>query len=104
MAVSNDIRAQVQAQMPEQRVRAQFTTFPSAWREIQDAAYNRRMIVREYVGRAALAFAVYDSQGEVRWEDITEDEPTISNIVLGGYQKSRLRGRGHGQWQIVRLR
>jgi hypothetical protein len=62
------------------------------------------MIVREYVGRAAAAFAVYDSHGEVLWDEIMEKEPRISNITLGGYQKERLRGREHGEWQIVRLR
>lgn len=91
-------------QMPEPRLSGRYTTFPSAFQQIEDAAYNRRMIVREYVGRAALAFAVFDSQGEVMWDEITQKEPTISNLTLGGYRKERLRGREHGDWQIVRLR
>lgn len=104
MGVSEDIRAQIAEQMPERRIYGRFATFESAYKEIEDAAFNRRMITREYVGRAALAFAVFDSHGEVMWEEITEAEPAISNITLGGYQKERLRGREHGPWQIVRLR
>jgi len=104
VGVSENIRAQIADQMPEKRLSSRFTTFESAFKEIEDAAYNRRMITREYVGRAALAFAVFDSQGEVLWEEITEREPAISDITLGGYQKKRLRGREHGEWQIVRLR
>lgn len=104
MAVRNEIRAQIADQMPEPRLSGRYTTFPSAFQQIEDAAFNRRMIVREYVGRAALAFAVFDSQGEVMWDQITEQEPTISNLTLGGYRKERLRGREHGDWQIVRLR
>jgi len=104
MVVDKNIRLEIQDQMVEPRIRTQFTTFPSALAEISDAAYNRRMTTREYVGRAALAFAVYDSQGEVSWEDITAGEPGMTNIVLGGHRKFRLRGREHGDWQIVRLR
>jgi len=102
--IDEEIRLQIEAQMPEKRVSARFSTFPSALAEIEDAAFNRRMITAEYVGRAALAFAVYDSQGEVMWDEIMQKEPPLSNIVLGGYQKERLRGRGHGDWKIVRLR
>ena len=104
MVVNARIRQEIADQMPEKRVSSRFTTFQSAYSEIEDAAFNRRMTVREYVGRAALAFAVYDSQGEVRWEDITEKEPPISDLLRPGFPKDRLRGRGHGDWQIVRLR
>lgn len=104
MVIPRVIREEIADQMPEPRVAGRFTTFPSAMKEIEDAAFNRRMITREYVGRAALAFAVFDSQGEILWDDITEKEPPISDLVLGGYRKERLRGREHGPWQIVRLR
>jgi len=104
VVIRAEIREAIAEQMPEKRLQSRFTTFPSAFSEIEDAAYNRRMTTREYVGRAALAFAVFDSQGEVLWQEITEKEPPISDLVMGGYAKSRLRGRGHGEWQIVRLR
>ena len=104
MGVDPAIRRQIEAQMHEPRLMGRFNTFASALKEIEDAAFNRRMITRDYVGRAALAFAVYDSQGEVLWDEVMEKEPPISDIVLGGYQKERLRGREHGDWQIVRLR
>lgn len=104
MAVPRVIREQIAGQMPEKRVSARFHTFPSALSEISDAAYNRRMTVRDYVGRAALAFAVYDSDGEVLWDDIAELEPSVTDIVRPGFDRERLRGYGHGPWQIVRLR
>jgi hypothetical protein len=104
VAISRVIREEIAAQMPEPRLSGKFSTFQSAYDEIQDAAFNRRMITREYVGRAALAFAVYDSQGEVLWEEIMQKEPPISDLVKGGFAKSRIRGREHGDWQIVRLR
>jgi hypothetical protein len=104
MGISPEIRQSVQDQMPEPRVSARYTTFRSAQEQIEDAAYNRRMITGEYVGRAALAFAVFDSGGEVDWAEITALEPPISDLVRGGYAKSRIRGREHGDWQIVRLR
>lgn len=104
MGIDARIRQEIADQMPEKRLQSRFTTFESAYREIEDAAYNRRMTVREYVGRAALAFAVFDSQGEVMWEEITEKEPPISDLRRPGFPKDRLRGRGHGEWQIVRLK
>ena len=103
MAVKREIREEIWEQFPEPRVSGRFVTFPSAMKEIEDAAYNRRMIVREYVGRAAAAFAVYDSHGEVMWDELMDLEPPISDLVVGGYAKSRLRGRGHGNWKIERL-
>jgi len=104
MAVDERIRREIEAQMPEPRVSARYSTFRSAQELIEDAAYNRRMITREFVGRAALAFAVFDADGEVSWVEMTEKEPPISDLVVGGYAKSRLRGVGHGNWQIGSLR
>lgn len=104
MAVPERVRHEIAEQMAEPRISSRFNTFPSAFAEIEDAAFNRRMTTRDYVGRAALAFAVFDSHGEILWDEIMEKEPPISDLVLGGYQKERLRGRGHGDWRIVRLR
>jgi hypothetical protein len=104
MAVPRVIREEIEAQMVERRLSARFHTFPSALAEISDAAYNRRMTVRDFVGRAALAFAVYDSEGEVVWDEITEKEPNMTDLVRPGFDRDRLRGGGHGKWQIVRLR
>lgn len=104
MGISLSIREAIAEQMPEKRVSARFSTFESAYREIQDAAFNRRMLTADYVGRAAAAFAVFDSAGEVMWDDLMEKEPPISDLVRGGYAKTRLRGTGHGEWAIRRLR
>lgn len=104
MVVPRVIREQFADDMTEPRVSARFHTFPSALAEITDAAFNRRMHVRDFIGRAALAFAVYDSQGEVLWEEITEKEPPMGDLVRLGFPRDRLRGHGHGEWQIVRLR
>lgn len=104
MGIPRRVREEIEAQMVERRLSARFHTFPSALAEISDAAYNRRMTVRDYVGRAALAFAVYDSDGELVWDEITEKEPTMTDIVRPGFDRDRLRGEGHGKWQIVRLR
>ena len=104
MGIPAGLRQEIEAQMVEKRLSARFHTFPSALAEISDAAYNRRMTVRDYVGRAALAFAVFDSEGQVMWEEITEKEPTMTDLVRPGFDRDRLRGDGHGKWQIVRLR
>ncbi len=104
MAINRRIRGEIGAQITESRLSAKFHTYPSALAEISDAAYNRRMTVRDYVGRAALSFAVYDSEGEVMWDEITELEPPMTDIVRLGFPRDRLRGRGHGSWQIARLR
>lgn len=98
------IREEIADQMPESRISSRFWTFATALGEIEDAAYNRRMTTRDFVGRAALAVAVYDSMGEVSWEEVTEWEPPMSDLARHGFPKDRLRGRGHGNWQIVRLR
>lgn len=104
MAVPRVIRQQIADQMPEKRISSRFHTFPTAFQEIEDAAFNRRMTTRDYVGRAALAFAVFDSQGELFWDDIMEKEPPIRDLVRLGFEPDRLRGEGHGKWQIARLR
>jgi len=104
VVVDARIRQEIADQMPERRVSSQFSTFPSAFSEIKDAAFNRRLTPRDYVGRAAFAFAVFDSQGEVLWDEIMEKEPPIGDLLRQGFPKQRLRGRGHGEWQIVRLR
>ena len=104
MVVAREIREQIAEQMPERRLQSRFTTFESAFREIEDAAFNRRMTTRDFVGRAALAFAVFDSEGALLWDEITQNEPPMTDLVRPGFAKDRLRGHGHGNWQIVRLR
>lgn len=104
MGVNQSVRDLIAEQLPEKRVSARFDTFPSALQEISDAAFNRRMLVRDYVGRAALAFAVYDSDGQVMWDEIMQKEPPMRDLVRLGFDRDRLRGQGHGEWKIVRLR
>jgi hypothetical protein len=100
--IPSDIREGIEADFPEKRVSTPAHTFPSALTLINTAAYNRRMKTAEYIGRAALAFAIHDSQGEDDWETATELEPTMFNLLTR--ERVRYRGRGFGKWQIVRLR
>ncbi len=104
MAISEDIRAEIAEQLPEPRVSARFYTFESAFEAIETAAYNRRMRTGDFVGRAALAFAVFDSDGDLTWAEATEKEPPMRDLLKLGFDRDRLRGGGHGKWQIARLR
>lgn len=104
MGIPPEMRREIERQQPEGRVSARFNTFPSALAEIEDAAYNRRMSRADYVGRAAAAFAVFDSHGEIVWNQLMDLEPPIEDLLLGGHRKRRERGHGHDLWQIARLR
>jgi hypothetical protein len=99
-----DWRANIEADLPEVEARFHAQSFPSAIELIKIAAFNRRMTVEDYVGRAALAFAVYDSQGEITWESATDKEPPLRDLRRHNLPRLRLRGRGFGNWRIEGLR
>jgi hypothetical protein len=97
-------RADILNDLPERRVRTTATTFDSAYDLISIAAHNRRMTIDEYIGRAALAMAVYDSGGDESWGAITHREPPMSDKRRHGLPKKRMFGRGFGRWEIEGLR
>lgn len=95
-----DWRANILNDLPEARVTAKANTFPSALEMIRVAAYNRRMTVEDFIGRAALAVAVHDFAAETDWKRATEKEPPMADIRRHGLPKRRLRGRGFGAWVV----
>lgn len=98
-----DWRANILADLPDAQVHFRGNSFDSAWELIQTAAFNRRMSVEDFVGRAALAVAVHDSGGEVTWEDATDKEPPLRDIRRRKLPHLRLRGRGFGPWKIGKM-
>lgn len=100
---TGDWRDKIISALPEDRIGRKFETFPSAIELIETAAFNRRMRVEDYVGRAALAFAVHDSDGELTWEQAADKEPPMADLRRKGMARRRLRGRNFGPWTIEGL-
>jgi len=96
-----DWRDNILNDLPEGPVQLRGTTYPSALEAIRTAAYNRRMHLDEYVGRAALALAVADLG--LDWDDITDKEPPLRDLRRHRLPARRLRGRGFGPWRIERI-
>lgn len=103
MTTNSDWRERILNDLPEPSIDKSYMTYPSAYELIKIAAHNRRIPLGDYVGRAALAFAIYDSAGEHTWEQISEKEPPLADRRRRGLPKRRLRGRGFGRWKIGRL-
>lgn len=97
-------RQEILKDLPEKRVSMKAVTFESAAELIKIAAYNRRMGVEEFIGRAALAFAVHDSGNNPSWEQATKREPPMRDLRRHNLPRRRLFGRGFGKWEIERLR
>lgn len=95
-----DWRDNILNDLPEGPITVRAHTFPSALEMIRTAAFNRRMTVEDFVGRAALAVAVHDFAGETTWERATEKEPPMSDLRRRSLPKRRLRGRNFGPWII----
>mgnify|MGYP006137166177 CR=1 FL=1 len=95
-----DWRQNILSNLPEDAVPIKGHTFPSALEVIKIAAFNRRMRVEDFVGRAALAVAVHDNAAELTWEMATEKEPPLADLRRRSLPKRRLRGRGFGPWKI----
>lgn len=97
-------RADILADLPDHRVKVHATTFESAYELISIAAHNRRMTVDEFIGRAALAFAVYDSEGDTSWLAATRREPGMNDKRRHGLPRKRMFGHGFGRWEIEGLK
>src|SRR5690606_5151725 len=100
MTTPNTLQVQILRDLPDPMIERVYHTYPTAYELIKTAAYNRRMRVGEYVGRAALAFAIHDSEGEHTWEEISEKEPPMADRRRRKLPPRRLRGRGFGKWKI----
>lgn len=98
-----DWRDKILTDLPEDRVSVRASTFPTGLDLIKTAAYNRRMTVEDFIGRAALAVAVFDAEGDPTWQDATEKEPPLADLRRHGLPKRRLRGRNFGPWVIERM-
>lgn len=97
---TGDWRDEIMKNLPDAEVHARYDTFESALEIIKTAAYNRRMTVEAFVGRAALAVAVHDFADEITWEDATNKEPPLRDLRLSARKRVRRRGRGFGPWKI----
>ena len=96
-----DWRANILRDLPDAPITVKASSYPTAMAVIEAAAFNRRMTVEDFIGRAALAVAVYDSDGSDTWDDIAEKEPPLRDIRLRKLPRRRLRGRGFGAWRIT---
>ena len=94
----------IAADLAESKIEVRAWTYPRALSLIEDAAWNRRMKPEDYIGRAALAFAVHDSAGEVSWEAVTRLEPEIDDLRRRNLRRKRHFGHDFGQWEIGGLR
>lgn len=97
---TGDWRDNLLANLPEGPITVRAHTYPTALEMIRAAAYNRRMTVEDFVGRAALAVAVHDFAGDTTWEEATDKEPPLADLRRHNLPKRRLRGRGFGPWKI----
>lgn len=95
-----DWRDNILSDLPEGKVNLRGHTYPTALEVIKAAAYNRRMTVEDFVGRAALAVAVHDFAGDLTWEMATDKEPPLADLRRRSLPKRRLRGRNFGPWKI----
>lgn len=95
-----DWRDNILTDLPEGVSSIRANTYPTALEMIRAAAYNRRMTVEDFVGRAALAVAVNDFSGQTTWEMATDKEPPLADLRRRSLPKRRLRGRGFGPWKI----
>lgn len=101
MRKRGDWRDNILGDLPEGPVQLRGTTFTSALEIIKIAAYNRRMHLDEYVGRAALAMAVADLG--LDWAEVTDKEMPMRDLRRHKLPARRLRGRGFGPWRIKGL-
>lgn len=96
---TGDWRDNILNDLPEGPIPLRGATYPTALEVIKVAAYNRRMSLEEYIGRAALAVAAYDTETE--WDSITDKEPPLRDLRRHRLPRRRLRGRGFGPWKIT---
>jgi hypothetical protein len=93
-----DWRADVLKSLPDEKKAFRVVTFTSAYKLIGDAAFNRRMKIEDFVGRAALSVACYDA--DEPWFAITAAEPPLHDLRRNNMAPIRKYGRDFGPWQI----
>lgn len=98
----NDWRNDVLRSLPDKKVAFRVVTFESALDLIEVAAYNRRMRVEDFAGRAALAVAAHDAG--MSWGEVTRKEPPIYDMRRHSMPAKRAYGRGHGHWSIPEMK
>lgn len=101
--MSEDWRADLLTDLAQARIQVKALTFPDAYDLVKIAAFNRRMHVPEFIGRAALAIAVYDSQGEVTWAQMTRVEPAMRDLRRHNLPLKRKFGHDFGPWVIKEM-
>lgn len=98
-----DWRDEIMNDLPQTTERVWFRSYADALAIIRVAAYNRRMATPDFVARAALAVAIYDSDGELDWNKVSEKEPPMRDLRRRGLRLRRLRGNGFGPWKIKEM-
>lgn len=93
-------RMDLLSDLPQPRMSAKFYTYGNAYELIKVAAFNRRMKTQDYVGRAALAMAVFDSKGEHTWKEMTRLEPEMWDLRRHNLPLKRKFGTDFGPWEI----
>jgi hypothetical protein len=96
-------REDLLSDLPQARVEAMYNSWPDAFDLIKVAAYNRRLYVPDFVGRAALAVAVFDSAGEHSWREMTRAEPPLRDLRRINLPMKRRFGEGFGPWDIKEM-
>lgn len=99
--MSDDWKADLLADLPQRRIAVKAHTYDDAYVLIQVAAYNRRMSVQDFIGRAALAVAVADSKGEHSWREMTRLEPPMRDLRRNNLPYKRKFGEDFGPWKIT---
>ena len=95
-----DWRDEIMNDLPQTSETLWCRSYADALEVIKVAAFNRRMHVPDFVARAALAVAIYDSKGELDWHQVSEKEPALRDLRRKGLRLRRLRGNGFGPWII----
>lgn len=98
-----DWRADLLADLPQARIEVRALTFPNAYDLMKIAAYNRRMHVQEFIGRAATAVAVYDAGEDETWGHLMRLEPPMRDLRRHNLPLRRYFGRDFGPWEIASM-
>ena len=94
-----DWRADVLRSLADEKRAFRIVTFESAYKLIGEAAYNRRMKMEDFCGRAALAVAAFDA--DEPWQAVAYREPPIHDLRRVRLPAKRKYGRDFGPWQIT---
>lgn len=86
--------------LPEITLRSKYNTFPSAREVIVEAAHARGLGMGDFVGRSALAVAVYDL--DIPWRTIARTEHPVHDLRIYHGRLPHF-GRNFGPWIIERM-